>query len=150
MGSVVSSPEDFYVPGTTAMKRVNVTDHWVTVTMVWATTLNSHHNKWFTPITSFKLHSNPHGRCYYHLQMENLASGQIQGLPKITQLLTKKGSWDLNLSSGALLSLFLCLLVLPWPCSVPTQQPLGSTTVRGQPWTTPQLGVGAWLLNIKW
>ena len=36
--------------------------------------------------------------------MENLACGEIQGLPKITQLLTKKGSWDLNLSAGALLS----------------------------------------------
>lgn len=27
MGSMVSSPEDFYVPGNTAMKRVNVTGH---------------------------------------------------------------------------------------------------------------------------
>ena len=44
--------------------------------------------------------------------MENLACGEIQGLPKITQLLTKKGSWDLNLSAGALL-LFLRFPVLP-------------------------------------
>ena len=42
--------------------------------------------------------------------MEKLARGEIQGLPKITQLLTKKGSWDLNL--GALL-LFLRFPVLP-------------------------------------